>query len=1294
MPLNQKIKINPKAQQRINECRRIRNPYLDLSGCNLHEIPEEVYTMTWIEVLDFSPDYYFEKTFWGILQKHLLEAVLAGKTIESYGDLWLEIIFQIIDNWTSIFIKRNLPSTKNHLSSIDERILQLPNLRALLLADNPLKKFPEHIAQLQQLQFLYLSNNQLSEIPQHIAQLQQLQFLSLTGNQLSEIPQHIAQLQQLQFLYLSNNQLSEIPQHIAQLQQLQVLSLTGNQLSEIPQHIAQLQQLQFLSLTGNQLSEIPQHIAQLQQLQVLYLDNNQLSEIPQHIAQLQQLQVLSLTGNQLSEIPQHIAQLQQLQVLYLDNNQLSEIPQHIAQLQQLQFLSLTGNQLSEIPQHIAQLQQLQVLDLSNNQLSEIPQHIAQLQQLQVLYLSNNQLSEIPQHIAQLQQLQFLSLTGNQLSEIPQHIAQLQQLQFLSLTGNQLSEIPQHIAQLQQLQFLSLTGNQLSEIPQHIAQLQQLQFLSLTGNQLSEIPQHIAQLQQLQVLDLSNNQLSEIPQHIAQLQQLQVLSLSNNQLSEIPQHIAQLQQLQVLYLDNNQLSIVKGWLADMPSLLDLRLAKNPIENIPNEVFDKSGNRLSTLKEYFDSLREDSQRLFEAKVLIVGEGGVGKTSLRLKLEDVGYLAAEGKTDSTEGIVISQQPYSDGWGGSQRDFVLHIWDFGGQEVYHATHQFFLTRRSLYLLVWDSRKDARQSDFEYWLNIIRLLSENSPVLMVKNKFDQRHIDIAESQWRQGFDNLREFLTINCSQPNHQAMQRLWDAIKYQIRQLDHIGDLWGQDRIDIRRALETKAQERPFISFEAYLEICSKEGGIQSEESALILSDYLHNLGVILHFQEDEYLQETVILRPEWGTAAVYKILDDPILQQKKGILHFRDLSARIWGKDDPKHDWKAADYPQYKYRTLLRLMHRFELCFPLEHTQGKQFIVPELLKGTAPKPLNQEPFLKSTTDRPVLQLVFDYPVFMPKGIVNRLMVRLYTFIEGQTYWRRGVVFDYPRHQARALVVQNDVDKRIYVRSIGKDRKYLLSIIRQHIRTIHDRFGKELKVDEKIPCNCSECIHTKEPYFFKSEQIEKYRKKGVLEIRCGKSVEEVSIPKLVSDFPLSSSSPTAKGRFLDRLSDNILDERAAFAAQEEIPITPPKVFIAYDYKDKALLDKLLTQLSPLTRNDQIQTWSTDDTLAGEKHSQKLDKELKEASIVLLLISADFIASDLCHNHILTIAMKRHEAQAACVIPVYVRPCVCEDFAFDQLLALPNKPNFPKFVTQWENEDEAWMNVAEGLKKVVKEFS
>ena len=136
------------------------------------------------------------------------------------------------------------------------------------------------------------------------------------------------------------------------------------------------------------------------------------------------------------------------------------------------------------------------------------------------------------------------------------------------------------------------------------------------------------------------------------------------------------------------------------------------------------------------------LYEAKMLILGEGGAGKTSLLRRLYQPDQPLPTEK-ETTKGISIYRHefPLRNG-----RRFHLNVWDFGGQEIYHATHQFFLTRRSLYLLVDDTRKDHKSvSDegFKYWLELIDVFGGHSPVLIFQNEKGGRSkaIDIARHQ-------------------------------------------------------------------------------------------------------------------------------------------------------------------------------------------------------------------------------------------------------------------------------------------------------------------------------------------------------------------------------------------------------------------------------------------------------------------------------------------------------------------------------------------------------------------------
>jgi small GTP-binding protein len=154
-----------------------------------------------------------------------------------------------------------------------------------------------------------------------------------------------------------------------------------------------------------------------------------------------------------------------------------------------------------------------------------------------------------------------------------------------------------------------------------------------------------------------------------------------------------------------------------------LRDNPLVSPPLEVAAKG---IGAIREYFRQLgQEGIDHLYEAKLLILGEGGAGKTTLAQKILYPSYALKE--EESTQGVDVLKWSFRLEGVEGDRQFHVNIWDFGGQEIYHATHQFFLTRRSLYALVADTRKD--DTDFYYWLNVAELLSDNSPLLIVKNE-------------------------------------------------------------------------------------------------------------------------------------------------------------------------------------------------------------------------------------------------------------------------------------------------------------------------------------------------------------------------------------------------------------------------------------------------------------------------------------------------------------------------------------------------------------------------------------
>jgi len=153
----------------------------------------------------------------------------------------------------------------------------------------------------------------------------------------------------------------------------------------------------------------------------------------------------------------------------------------------------------------------------------------------------------------------------------------------------------------------------------------------------------------------------------------------------------------------------------------------------------------LYKYFKELAEQGEEMvYEAKLLILGDAGAGKTTLARKIEDPGADLPDAVKDSTPGIQVRSLQLTE----ASPAFTMHVWDFGGQEVYHATHQFFLTQKSLYILLCDGRKEEQ---FDYWLQMQEIYGHESRLLMIVNQKGEMQPNIPMSDLRRDYPNVQE---------------------------------------------------------------------------------------------------------------------------------------------------------------------------------------------------------------------------------------------------------------------------------------------------------------------------------------------------------------------------------------------------------------------------------------------------------------------------------------------------------------------------------------------------------------
>jgi internalin A len=598
----------------------------------------------------------------------------------------------------------------------------------------------------------------------------------------------------------------------------------------------------------------------------------------------------------------------------------------------------------------------------------------------------------------------------QATSLPPEIAKLTSLISLDLNGNHLMSLPPEIARLTRLTRLNLRVNQLTSVPLEITKLTNLTSLNLGKNQLTSVPPEIAKLTKLTNLNLTGNQLTNLPPEITKLTNLTHLGLGNNQLTSVPPEIANLTNLTYLNLENNQLPI------------------------PPETFANARD----VKAIFAALAglETGERLNEAKMLVVGDGKVGKSSV---VERLIYNTYNPQKQTTLGVEINDEMkvVQGEVKGEGEAVKLNIWDFGGQEIQHSTHQFFLTTRSLYLLVVDARKGDQISNIEYWLKLIESFGGDSPILIVINQMDQlkgqRALNV-DRKALQGKYNIRDFIETSCA--TGEGIPALKAAITREVEQLKHVRDIWPREWLAIKRRL--KGMQADYIPVETYLEICGEEN-LNDADVRISLLGLLHDLGTVIRFPGD-----TEVLNPRWVTQGVYGLLTSEQLVEGQGQFDLKDVGRILAGLADAKDR-----YPSHTHRRLIDVMRHFELCFEFTDRPG-HYLVPRHLHDNEP----DIPW----DDTGALRFQYHYET-LPDSVISRFIVRMNQYIQEHYYWKNGVFLHSGENQAK---IKGDlVDRKIFISILGKEqtRRAFLAVIRSAFVEINSNFKIEIKQMIPVP-------------------------------------------------------------------------------------------------------------------------------------------------------------------------------------------------------------------------------------------
>ncbi|MEN2398366.1 COR domain-containing protein [Flavobacterium sp. MC2016-06] len=716
------------------------------------------------------------------------------------------------------------------------------------------------------------------------------------------------------------------------------------------------------------------------------------------------------------------------------------------------------------------------------------------------------------------------------------------------------------------------GEQLAIIRIANARNERSRYLDLSGLNLMRIPCDISDLIYILDIDLSFNSFRNFPKEIGLLENLQYLDFSHNNLVEIYFEYGRNYCLKELKISHNLLNFVPEELDYLPHSTTIIFNENPfLENLPLELIENED--LSYIKYYQDSLRtaDNKTRLFETKILLVGRGDVGKTTILKKLLDENFIVEIGKETSTHGIDIttykenviypalnphynrledaenlyirieddiedeedgvvteaffnvrfipfekyfygvdipleiriSDQPNIDFDSNVyfEKEIKVNVWDFGGQEMLYATHQFFLTKRSVYIFVWDSRADNDEDNFEYWLSIINRLGGESPIIVVMNKSDIRIKSIDENFFRNKYKNIVTFINISCS--NNNGFDDLRSVLNQVISEQKHIGSELPKSWNSIRENL--KNCEKNYLTFAEFKEFLN----ITDSDEINHVSGFLRDLGDIIYFGQDYGLKDIIVLNPNWLTKAIYELIHSLEIQKSKGAFKLEQLANFL----DLKH------YPEEKHFQIVALMTKFEICFQILGSNN-DYIIPVLLSPILPNTVKISNFEVPET----LKFIVRY-TFLPAGIIERIICRLNFYLEGENYWKYGAIFT--TEVSRGIVQLDRFKKIITISVIGSLQAYLFSIIKNAIDIIHDNLKLiDGDFEEVYVCNCNDCALSETPTLFERKILFKYLERDKEFIECQKSIENININNILSGFKSNKSENSLLRKFIDAAS------------------------------------------------------------------------------------------------------------------------------------------------------------------------
>jgi internalin A len=472
---------------------------------------------------------------------------------------------------------------------------------------------------------------------------------------------------------------------------------------------------------------------------------------------------------------------------------------------------------------------------------------------------------------------------------------------------------------------------------------------------------------------------------------------------------------------------------------LTLYECRLPGVPNEVLSQEphDNCLDRLRNFLAAASAGTTSIVDVKLLVLGNGRAGKTQLVRRLNGAPF---DSTSPSTHGVQIQQiiLPALGDW----PERRLHVWDFGGQDIYHGTHALFARASAVFLVVWsDDTNDNlnivvdgvrfRNHPLPYWVDYVGHARRAGSCLVVRSKCDLPLAGaITERLPADG-----TWVPLRFSAATGLGLSALKSAIQAAVA---HLNEETGEKVIPLSwHLVQTKIESLRDqgvreIDDQTFASLCPEEAG-----PAHFVLSYLHNAGIVFH---GEGVFDKIVLDQKWAIDGIYAVLE-----RDRSVRMVRNANGRFRRQTLDDVIWHTLGYSPEEQRVFLGMMEKCGICFAYRRHHGTEidetvYIAPDLLPPRA----EVEPFLTGLwgTDEGDQQAVFRFP-FLHHGLIRALIA----WIGDQAgpdaiYWRGGVYATEINTRSKLLIEEDPDASTIVIATKGGDARILLEQIVQQVQ------------------------------------------------------------------------------------------------------------------------------------------------------------------------------------------------------------------------------------------------------------